>query len=372
MSSALDLGIDATAGEGVVRAPGASLSGTAWTGWCLGLVAVYAVIGQAVAFALGLPMHWPSAHLLQQVQLVFGVAYGSLLLAWALDRAVGPRLGLGALAARLTSARVFLEFVAAMVAVHVTLVVFVNLKQYVPALNPRLYDSPLWRFDAWLHFGIDPAVWATDFATRFGLLGFLDHAYLLFFPTQLLVPLLFVFSTRLRPARGGFFFAYCLLWMLGSLVYILWPALGPAYYRPMRFLGLDGAPLAQHLQWTLIQDYARFRAGPEYYAVKLYYGVAALPSLHVGMFTLFSLATTRWRGLCLLLWVLTAITFVGSLALGWHYAIDGYAGALLAGLAWSLGRRVAPPDRPHGRSDEGRDEDRRPVAPGNPVGMPVD
>lgn len=334
-------GMDLAVGPRGAR-PDASLStfttgASAWTWKVLLLVGAYVAVGYATAAALDLPLHWPMAHLATQIQMVTVLAYASLALAYVLDRAL-PQARLGDLAARLLSVQVFIEFVAAMLVVHVTLAVFVNLKQYIPAINPALYDSPLWRLDAWLHFGIEPAVWANEFAARHGLMPFLDTMYLVFFPVQVLVPLLFLFSTRLRPVRGTFFAAYCMIWMVGSAIYVLWPALGPVYYRPMRFLTLDLAPFAEHLQWTLIQDYARFRAGPEYYAVKLYYGVAALPSLHVGMFTLFSLATWRWRSLSIVLWALTAITFAGSLALGWHYAVDGYAGALMAWGVWRLGR----------------------------------
>lgn len=340
MSPGMDLTLEEGGRPGAMA--GEASASSSWVWRCLAVVAVYVGVGYMAAFSLGLPLHWPAAHLVRQMQIVTVLAYGSLLLAYVLDRMAGPRLGLEALAGRLLSPRVFLEFVGAMVAIHATLVVFVNLKQYVPALNPTLYDSPLWRLDRVLHFGVDPAVWASDFAARHGLMPFLDGAYLLFFPVQVLVPLLFLFSTRLRPWRGAFLIAYCLLWMVGSLGYVLWPALGPAYYRSLRFAWLDLAPYASHLQWTLIQDYARFRAGPEYYAVKLYYGVAALPSLHVGMFTLFALSTWRWRGLSVVLWVLTAITFAGSLALGWHYAVDGYVGALMAWGVWRIGRWLAP------------------------------
>jgi hypothetical protein len=131
--------------------------------------------------------------------------------------------------------------------------------------------------------------------------------------------------------------------MLGSLAYVLYPSLGPVYYWPSRFVWLDEAPYAQHLQWLLIRDYALFRDSPAYYAVKLYYGVAALPSLHVGMFALFAIATWRWRALSAVLWALTLVTFAGSMALGWHYAVDGYAGALLAWAAWWIARRAAGP-----------------------------
>jgi membrane-associated phospholipid phosphatase len=101
---------------------------------------------------------------------------------------------------------------------------------------------------------------------------------------------------------------------------------------------LDQAPYARYLQDLLMKDYVRFRVDPSYYTVKLYQGVAALPSLHVGLLALFAIATWRWRMLAIVLWLLTAVTFVGSLALGWHYAVDGYAGLALAALVWLVAR----------------------------------
>jgi hypothetical protein len=84
----------------------------------------------------------------------------------------------------------------------------------------------------------------------------------------------------------------------------------------------------------LIGDYVRFRTDPSYYEMKLYRGVAALPSLHVAVLALFAMGTWRWRALSIVLWVLTAVTFVGSMALAWHYAVDGYLGVALAYACW--------------------------------------
>lgn len=338
----------AAAPSGPLARLGAGVASLDWAWRCLALTAAYLAAGYAAAGSLGVPIRWPVGYLARQAQVVVLVAYLPLVTAFVLDELVGPRARASALRRRLFSPRFAAELVLATVAVHATLLLFVNLKQLVPAFNPTLWDSPLWRWDARLHLGHEPAAEIHRWAGEHGWLDLLDQAYLLFFPAQVVVPLLFLLSARLRPDRGRFFFAYCLLWMAGSAVYVLWPSLGPVYYRPSRFLWMDQAPYAQRLQWLLIQDYVRFRADPSYATVKLYYGVAALPSLHVGLLALFAIATRRMRLLAGALGLLTALTFVGSLALGWHYAIDGYAGALLAACCWA----VAGWAMPHRASDD--------------------
>ena len=63
-------------------------------------------------------------------------------------------------------------------------------------------------------------------------------------------------------------------------------------------------------------------------------GIAAMPSIHVAMPALYALASRgAWR---VLWWGFTALTLVGSVALAWHYAVDGYAGILLAWLMWRV------------------------------------
>lgn len=318
-------------GLGLARAVERACDG--WVGRCIVLATAYVAIGYVVAASVGLPVHWPMAHLRQQARWIFLVTYGPLMTGCLLAYAGQERERWQRCRRFVLSPAFFLELVVAMVVVNATIMMFVNLKQFIPAINERLYDSPLWRLDNLLHFGIDPAVVASKLASEYGLLPWLDRAYLLYYPAQAVVPLLFLVAKPLRPLRGRFFFAYCLVWMLGGAMYVAWPSLGPVYYRASRFW-LDQAPYATYLQELLMRDYVRFRTDPSFYTVKLYQGVAALPSLHVGVLTLFAIATSRWRAVSLALWALVAITFVGSIALGWHYAVDGYAGALLALVSW--------------------------------------
>ncbi len=73
------------------------------------------------------------------------------------------------------------------------------------------------------------------------------------------------------------------------------------------------------------------------------FGVAAMPSLHVAAHWLFALWAKRYaRRLFLPLVLATGLTFFGSLVTTWHYAVDGYAGLLIAWLAIIAADRIAP------------------------------
>ncbi|ESX86560.1 hypothetical protein X756_18320 [Mesorhizobium sp. LSHC412B00] len=64
-------------------------------------------------------------------------------------------------------------------------------------------------------------------------------------------------------------------------------------------------------------------------------GISAFPSMHVAMAVLFALyATRRSRLAGLLMWAFAAIIMVGSVVLGWHYAVDGYASVLISIAIW--------------------------------------
>ena len=70
-------------------------------------------------------------------------------------------------------------------------------------------------------------------------------------------------------------------------------------------------------------------------------GISAMPSMHMASSTLLALygfRHARWSG-----WLLTAfaaLILIGSVQLAWHYAIDSYAGALLAVACWWLAARL--------------------------------
>ena len=64
-------------------------------------------------------------------------------------------------------------------------------------------------------------------------------------------------------------------------------------------------------------------------------GISAMPSIHLAIATVYALLAfnvRRWLGVVFCGNLI--LTQVGSVILGWHYAVDGYAGILLALLIW--------------------------------------
>ena len=58
-------------------------------------------------------------------------------------------------------------------------------------------------------------------------------------------------------------------------------------------------------------------------------GISAMPSMHVAIATLFALVcwrVRRWLGIVMTIYAV--IIMLGSVDLGWHYAVDGYLGAV--------------------------------------------
>jgi hypothetical protein len=218
------------------------------------------------------------------------------------------------------------------------------IKLTVPMVHPHLFDQQLWTLDRALFFGYEPNVFLLTLFSPSPVLRVIDWTYAYVFFVSLNIVGVFIASAPDRRLRVCFMNSNTVLWLAGAWLYVAVPALGPAYRFPEVWLPL--APLlteTQHFQRLLIANYAAvqawLRGGRQ--PVNILLGVAAFPSLHVGFQTLAFLwmrRVTKWGGT--LFGIFAVFIFIGSIVTGWHYLIDGIAGAALAWLCYALSCRV--------------------------------
>lgn len=235
------------------------------------------------------------------------------------------------------------------------------LKVNVPIVNHALWDAELWRLDAWLHLGFSPSVFVTQLVAGTPLVDLLDAWYDAWI-TSVVVTLCFLTVFLPRPAGRRFTFGMLLIWGLGSWIYVAVPALGPIYAFPEAWqeLVLPRALGAQADLWQNYQTMVGGRTG-QIYSFNPIKGVAAMPSLHVGVYAYFTIWSWRnLRPLWVVFFLATLLTFLGSILTGWHYAVDGYVGIGLAWVCHRLSRRFAAPPRPGEETGEEAEEEATP------------
>jgi len=148
---------------------------------------------------------------------------------------------------------------------------------------------------------------------------------------------------RNEALRRRYLLAFLCCWIVnGTLVAGVFMSGGPAFHA---LLGADPQPFADLLAYlqqlpgpfSVVEEQrilwqAYLTEGPTVGA-----GISAFPSLHVTMAVLSMLAAwrlNRWLGIALSLFA--AVIIAGSIHLGWHYAVDGYVGALLTLVIWAV------------------------------------
>lgn len=232
---------------------------------------------------------------------------------------------------------------------------FAYLQALMPFLHDLDWDPTFAAWDATLHFGRQPWDWLQPLLGYPALTSLLSLIYALWFFVLYAVNAWQAFARQDPVRRMQYLLCTTLIWaVLGNVFCTLLASGGPVYYGRLTGLPDPFAPLFQYLdsahgQWLNfsreIQEkmWALFLVNGE--GGRIAGAVAAMPSLHVASacgFYLVARATHRWLGWAFLGFL--ALMLLGSVHLGWHYAIDGYAGiggTLL--LWWGCGRLLRWP-----------------------------
>jgi hypothetical protein len=209
---------------------------------------------------------------------------------------------------------------------------FASLKAAIPVLNPFSWDVAFLQLDRAIHGGIDPwrllqPVLGTPLATTWVTYGY--HAW--YFVVYLGVAAQF-WRIGDRQLRWQFITTFFAAWiLLGTVVATIFSSAGPCYFGRITGIADPFAGLMAYLDSVgaisrVPQEYlwSGYRSGK----VMLGSGISAMPSLHIGMTVLLALAGWRMHpALGALLAGFAFVVMIGSVHLGWHYAVDGYVGA---------------------------------------------
>lgn len=217
------------------------------------------------------------------------------------------------------------------------------IKLAIPLLHPRLFDAELWTIDQALFFGHSPNVFFVNLFSAPAALRFIDWSYANVFYASLAIAAVFFASSPDRRVRLAFIDSNIAMWLIGAWLYVAVPSLGPAFRFPEVWLPLAGwLTNTQRLMRTLVGNYTtilNYKHGIVR-PVNILFGIAAFPSLHVAFEVLVLLWMRRlWRYGEIVFGIFAVVIFIGSIVTGWHYLIDGLAGALLAALCYAVATR---------------------------------
>lgn len=227
---------------------------------------------------------------------------------------------------------------------------FPSFKSHIPDFNPFTWDAQFAAFDRWLHFGWAPWEILAG-VTGYGIFTVLiDKIYYLWFPVIFAASAIAATTPGNAALRHRFLIAFALSWILiGCLSAVLLSSVGPIFYDLLTGAASEFSPLMAQLdfvnQQTPLQALVvRHRLWTSYLdpTGTIISGIAAMPSMHNALCVLMFLAArhiSRWLALAAA--IFAGVIFLGSIHLGWHYAVDGYAAAVLMALIWKMAGYLA-------------------------------
>jgi hypothetical protein len=232
---------------------------------------------------------------------------------------------------------------------------FAYLQALMPFINDVDWDPTFAAWDSALHFGRQPWEWLQPLLGFPAVTSLFSLVYALWFFVLYAVNAWQAFARRDPALRMQYLLCTTLIWaVIGNVGCTLLASGGPVYYGRLTGAPDPFAPLFQYLdaahgQWLNFSREIQEKMWALYLTNgidgKVAGAVAAMPSLHVASacgFYLVARATRPWLGRAYFAFL--GLMLLGSVHLGWHYAIDGYAGiAATVLLWWGCGRLVRWP-----------------------------
>lgn len=271
-----------------------------------------------------------------------------------LARFVKPKHPLPALAremwAFLSDPKRLANGIPAYLALVLLIYAFGRFKPGIPAIQPFVWDVAFYEIDRMLHFGVDPWRLLQPIFGNTIMTIAIDGVYCLWFAVMYFGFTQYAFTKRYTVERMRFFIAFFLVWSVGGMVLaVVFSSAGPVYFTlagntfdpyaalmsQLHEVGKVWPLFALNAQKLLAQSYL----GQGELAIA---GISAMPSLHNATAALLAFAGFQvsrklgWAGVAFAVAIL-----LGSVHLGWHYAVDGYAGVAIAAVIWWVALPIA-------------------------------
>lgn len=226
---------------------------------------------------------------------------------------------------------------------------FGTLKQILPLINDFSWDDTFAAMDRTLFLGVQPwELTHTIFGSAFATVV-LDRIYTGWVPMLFVAVLGFSLSAS-RQLRARFFLSFALAWILiGVVGAYVFASAGPCYAALVGASSApEFAPLFERLNEIhtgpyFIQAYDWQQRLWEAHSNRYYgfaMGISAMPSMHNAITFLYVLAAANAaRPLRIGTRVFAVVILIGSVHLGWHYAVDGIAAwAMMWAIWWGVGK----------------------------------
>lgn len=221
-------------------------------------------------------------------------------------------------------------------------------KSMIHVFNPFYLDETFMNIDRFLHFGIDP--WKITHAVFAGAWGslFLSFIYAIWFGLMLYYTLWMMVSIKIGKHRFQYLSSFILCWFLiGSVIAVFLSSAGPVYYgritgdmsiyEPlMENLRIQNEPYKDKFLYIYALDVQEYLWNSYLKTtIDVGTGISAMPSMHLSIAALLYFSAKEFNknfGYAMLVFLL--LIQIGSVHLGWHYAIDGYVSIFLTWIIW--------------------------------------
>lgn len=223
-----------------------------------------------------------------------------------------------------------------------------QIKSLIPHLNPVVWDIEFSHADYVLFLGHYPHEYLSFLISSsmpYQILSFFYEAIWTSVCIGVLAYSMFVAEPGFR--RSRFLLAYFLCWMvIGTVCAIAFSSGGPVFFNAYtgghvydalvaQLAAVSGSGDKMFSAYTLMQTLGSFHANVT--APPAGMGISAMPSMHVCMAVIVYLYARRvgaWSRLLALLYFIGI--YLASIALGWHYAVDGLVSVVLTVCIWRL------------------------------------